>query len=70
MDRFTEYRPAKGEAPIAPIIELSDPRKVGILCPHCDRRIERYKTYFRQAQQTERCPACMEHYIVKVGDAK
>ena len=57
-------------APIAPIMKLSTPGRLGILCPHCDRKVERVKGYFRRAEQTERCPACMEHYIVKVGDAK
>ena len=69
MDRFKEVRPAKGEAPVAPIVKLSG-GGFGVLCPHCDHKVQRGPYYFHRAEQTERCPACMAHYRVRTGDAK
>ena len=68
MDRFKEVRPAKGEAPIAPVTKLSN--GIGVLCPHCDHKVTRSYSYYQKAEQIERCPACMEHYIVKPRRAK
>lgn len=70
MDRFREARPPKGEAPVAPIVKLSNDRGFGILCPHCDHKVERRTGYFHRAEQVERCPKCMEHYRVKTRNAK
>jgi DNA-directed RNA polymerase subunit RPC12/RpoP len=69
MDRYTEIRPAKGEAPVAPIVKLES-GKYGILCPHCDYSVHRTKNYFYKNESTQRCPRCMEHYIVKLKEAK
>ena len=69
MGRFVEARPTKGEAPVAPIVKLSD-GGFGILCPHCDYRVLRKKNYFHQTESTQRCPNCMEHYLVKLKEAK
>lgn len=70
MGRFEEKRPPKGAAPVAPAVKLSTPGRIGILCPHCDHKVERHLSYFHRAEQTERCPKCMEHYIVRPKEAK
>ncbi len=68
MDRYVEARPAKGEAPVAPVTKLSN--GIGVLCPHCDHKTTRAYSYYRKAEQIERCPGCMEHYIVIPRRAK
>ena len=68
MDRFKEARPKNHERPTAKAVKLST-GDLGILCPHCDYRVHRKRGYFRRLKQTERCPKCLNHYVVNVKGA-
>lgn len=68
MGRFEEVRPKKGERPTARAANLSH-GGLGIICPHCDHKIMRKANYYHRAVNTERCPRCMEHYLVKPKEA-
>ena len=70
MGRFLEIPPpAPGDKPDAKVVRLAN-GKLAITCPHCHWRVLRLDAYFFHDQTTSRCPHCMEHYIVKKGEAE
>lgn len=69
MDRFKEVRPKNSERPTAKCALIERGKRLGVMCPHCDHKINRSLAYFVRDPQTERCPKCMNHYTVKKGTA-
>ena len=70
MDRFLEFpQPKKGDRPDAKVMRLES-GKLGVICPHCLHRVLRTENYYHHDPATSRCPRCMEHYIVKKGEAE
>lgn len=67
MGRLEEAKPKKGDRPTAKAIKLTD--GIGVICPHCDHKTLRKMGYYHRDPQTERCPKCMEHYLVRKGKA-
>ena len=67
---FIPDAPPRGSRPDAGMEWLPASKKYGVQCPFCDYKVMRGRFYFDKNTSTERCPHCMEHYVVKLKGVK